>query len=494
MPDSARPWPVSAAAPAAGLWRGRLGVAACVFLACLIGIYSRPIGYLSAFWPANAVLLGLLLRHPRWAASAGIWLCAMLAFVAADLATGAPWQKALGINAGNLAGVFAGWLYLSRLPEAVLYLRHQRSVLHLVAGSAVAALGCGLVGGYAGSHFLGIPLLQSVAMWTFSEFFNFILLIPVFLAAPKGWVGQWRLQEVMPALRGRPLSPSFALPLAALVASEALTLVIGGPGALGFVMPALVWCAMAYGVLPTAVINLLLYGWKTASVALGTFSFTHTHLPDVISLRVGMALLSVAPLAVACAYALRLQALEKLDHAVNHDFLTGVLTRRALLERGTKLLERMQGARAPLSLLMLDLDHFKRINDRYGHAQGDVVLRQLVHQVRQFLRPDDILGRLGGEEFAVLLPRTSCEQARSIGERLCRQLGAHPVALGDGTQLTVTCSIGLHGSDRPQLGETLSHWLSCADRALYQAKASGRNQVQSYSDDLAPMSTMEAPE
>ena len=139
-------------------------------------------------------------------------------------------------------------------------------------------------------------------------------------------------------------------------------------------------------------------------------------------------------------------------------------------------------------LVLLDLDHFKSINDRHGHAQGDLVLQQLVQQVRQLLRPEDILGRLGGEEFAVLLPCTTLEHAHGIGERLCRQLGAHPVMLHDGTQLSVTCSIGVHGSNCPAAGETLSHWLSCADQALYRAKAAGRNQVQAYGSHQAPVS------
>ncbi|MBS0293668.1 MAG: diguanylate cyclase [Proteobacteria bacterium] len=452
----------------------------CVFLASLVGISSRPVNYLSAFWPANAILLGLLLRHPRWAAAPGSWLWALAGFVAADLLTGASWQKALGLNLGNLAGVLAGWLYLQRLPEAIVRLRHQRSVLHLLAGCTIAALGSALVGGVAGSRLLGTPLVDSMAMWMFSEFFNFILITPVLLSAPQGWPTQWRRQDVLLPLRGRPMPP--LLPLPALLVSEVVTVLVGGPGSLGFVMPALVWCAMAYGVFPITVLNLLLYGWKTAFAALGTFSFTNLHVWEVVSLRMGMGLLSLAPLAVACAYGLRLQALEKLNHAVNHDYLTGALGRRALMERGSRLLERLREEGGSIALLMLDLDHFKQINDQHGHAQGDAVLQQFSALAQQHLRPQDLFGRLGGEEFAVLLPRLTRAQAEAVGERLNQQLKAQRFALPGGSELRVTLSAGLYHVQRPGPDDSLEQLLSRADRALYSAKAAGRDQVRAYED------------
>ena len=485
MPE--RTAPALAAPPATqSLWRAQLLLAGCVFLASLVGVISRPINYLSAFWPANAILLGLLLRHPRWAAAPGTWLWSLAAFVAADMITGASWQKALALNLGNLAGVLAGWLYLSRLPEAVVHLRHQRSVLHLLAGCTVAAAGCALVGGPAGSHFLNISLVESAAMWMFSEFFNFILITPVLLAAPRGWPWQWRLQDAMLPLRGRPRPP--LMPLLALLVSEVVTVLVGGPGSLGFVMPALVWCAMAYGVFPITVLNLLLYGWKTAFAALGALSFTHNHLWEVVSLRMGMGLLSVAPLAVACAYALRLQALEKLNHAVNHDFLTGTLGRRALMERGDRMLERLREEGASVAVLMLDLDHFKQINDRHGHAQGDAVLQQFAAMAQQHLRPQDLFGRLGGEEFAVFLPHLSHAQALAVGERLREQLKAERFALPEGGALQVTLSAGLYQVRRVGAEDSLERLLSRADKALYGAKAAGRDQVRPYADMPEPAS------
>jgi len=479
MPAPAPP-PTQAPTPAASLWRGQLVLVACVALACLAGIVSRPVGYLAAFWPTNAILLGLMLRQPRWAASPLSWLLALLAYVAADLATGASWSVALGLNLANVAGVAVGWWRLSRQPEDLVRLRLSRSVLYLFGACMLASLTSALLGSTVTLGSFDHDYVPSFTIWLAAEFSGYMLILPLLLAAPDGWPWRWRPDWRQHGWQG-------ILPLLTLVALQAFATWYGGPGSLGFSMPALVWCAMAYGVFAAAALNFLTGIWTIATVAMGAFSFTHDNTAAVISLRLGVAMLSLAPLAVACTYATRQRALVQLNHWVNHDFLTGALSRRALIERGGKMLERMRDQSAPLSLLMLDLDHFKSINDRHGHARGDLVLQQLVEHARQLLRPEDILGRLGGEEFAVLLPGTSLEHAHAIGERLCRQLSVHPVVLDDGTQLTVTCSIGVHGSDCPTEGETLSHWLSCADRALYQAKASGRNQVQAYGPDPAPM-------
>ena len=112
-------------------------MAGCVFIACLLGIASRPAGYSAAIWPANAVLLGLLVRNPGWARSPAAWLYLLAAYMAADLLTGAPWLRALGMNGANLLGVGAGWLYLRRHAAAVIGFTRERAVLALAAGSTL---------------------------------------------------------------------------------------------------------------------------------------------------------------------------------------------------------------------------------------------------------------------------------------------------------------------------------------------------------------------
>ena len=463
------------------LWHGQLALAACIFAACMAGIFSRPVGFLASFWPANAIMLGLLLRHPAWARSASTWAIALLTYISADLLTGASAFVAVILNIANVAGVWVGWLFLHRQSSEVLHFQRQRSVLVVFTGCLLASLSCMAVGAWPGSIAFNLPLWRSFILWFSSEFYNYILLIPVFLASPKGWLWQWKCSTTQRSLAN-------VLPLLALLVSEAMSLLIGGPGAIAFIMPAMVWCAIAYGVFPTTVLSLLVCSWKAASlfIASDAFGFAPSNLMESTSYRTGLALLSLAPLAVACAYSLRTQALRKLNHAVNHDFLTGVLARRALMERGQKLLTRLEEEGQQVAMLMVDIDHFKTVNDRYGHSQGDVVLQEFAVLARDALRPEDLIGRMGGEEFAIMLPRTTHDQALQVGQRLCERLREHVFPLPTQGQMRITLSVGMHSVSCIGPQDSMEHLLSKADEALYVAKNSGRDQVRQYGPALAP--------
>ncbi|HQT44238.1 MAG TPA: GGDEF domain-containing protein, partial [Halothiobacillus sp.] len=129
---------------------------------------------------------------------------------------------------------------------------------------------------------------------------------------------------------------------------------------------------------------------------------------------------------------------------------------------------------SPTSVLMLDIDHFKRINDQYGHAGGDEMLRQFSLIIQAMLRRQDLCGRLGGEEFAILLPNTVCLDAYEIAQRLRIAIAAIRVEWGDEV-MQCTASMGV--SDLMAEAGSASEGLSRADNALYLAKARGRNQV-----------------
>ncbi len=464
--------------PIAAPWRDLLLLAICVCITCLLGIASRPGGYSAAIWPANAVLLGLLLRNPGLARSPATWLCMLAAYLAADMLTGSPWLRALGMNTANMLGVGAGWLYLRRHAASAIGFTRERAVLTLLAGSAVAALGSALPGTPVVVWAFPSPASTALLMWLSSEMYNLLLFLPLVLAAPSGWPWQWNRAQLL-----RPLRRAGPAPLLALLACEAMALFVRGPGVLGFSVPAMVWCAVAYGVFPITVLNLLVCSWKTVVISMGTISFLPDQLASVTSLRIGLALLSLAPLAVAVAHQLRSDALRQLQQAVDHDHLTGALSRGNLMERGGRLVQRMHQQRAPVAVLLMDLDHFKRINDSYGHAQGDAVLREFAGLVLHSLRPQDLFGRIGGEEFALVLPGTAASHAQLIGERLRIQLREHPFALPGGGTLQVTLSVGLHAVHPPRPHDSLERLLALADSALYQAKAGGRDQLRAYGTD-----------
>ena len=174
---------------------------------------------------------------------------------------------------------------------------------------------------------------------------------------------------------------------------------------------------------------------------------------------------------------------EELRHLASTDSLTGLLTRRRFFELGAAELARMNRRKKPISIIIMDLDYFKRINDQYGHAVGDQVLASVGRLYRTKLREFDIIGRLGGEEFGLVLPETDLEAARLIAERFRRELRTLQWNQQDQT-LTVTASMGL--AQLQSAEQTLEEAFSRADSALYQAKALGRDRIVSTTDQRSP--------
>jgi diguanylate cyclase (GGDEF)-like protein len=165
---------------------------------------------------------------------------------------------------------------------------------------------------------------------------------------------------------------------------------------------------------------------------------------------------------------------QRLDALVHTDALTGAASRRHLLAQGAQEVGRARRHAVPLSVLMLDVDHFKAINDRHGHAAGDAALQALVAACRGQLRGTDVVGRLGGEEFALLLPHTGAEGAVAFAERLREALAALVVE-GPSGPFRFTVSLG--AAELADTDAGLEALLARADAALYRAKREGRNRV-----------------
>lgn len=166
---------------------------------------------------------------------------------------------------------------------------------------------------------------------------------------------------------------------------------------------------------------------------------------------------------------------EKLEHLAATDPLTGATNRRQFIESVEAEINRAKRHGAPFSLLALDLDHFKAINDSYGHQAGDQVLQRFVDKCTDAIRPYDGVARVGGEEFMVLLPQAALDTAQSVGERIRSAIAGAPFEAGIGAPITVTVSVG--ASEYGRDGETIDAILRKADERLYRAKHLGRNQV-----------------
>lgn len=163
------------------------------------------------------------------------------------------------------------------------------------------------------------------------------------------------------------------------------------------------------------------------------------------------------------------------------DVLTGWHNRRYLIVRLHEELARARRDGSGLICLMLDIDHFKRINDTWGHAAGDEVLRELAQRIETQVRASDVAARYGGEEFVILLPGTSADAGRLLAERVRSAISAKPIALPNGESVTITASIGIAqvhpGPDQEDLKTVGDSLIARADVALYRAKSDGRDCV-----------------
>ncbi|MDM4768354.1 GGDEF domain-containing protein [Pelomonas sp. SE-A7] len=270
------------------------------------------------------------------------------------------------------------------------------------------------------------------------------------------------------------------------IASLATLLLSGQPawmllaGSLGLVLLALLICRDiligARPLLSDNLLALLVLPYVILVPALAWRAWRPFQLADPTSqspLFLGLWLLLSLASALSLMALILSRLIQRITHLSLHDPLTGALNRRAL----TRQLHRLQSLALrghPFSVVLLDIDHFKSINDQHGHAGGDAALVHLVRELDQELRQPDLLGRLGGEEFCVLLPHASLDEAAEVAERLRARLAARPCRWRGG-EIALSASFGVAGARAGELRAEAV--LVLADQLLYRAKALGRNKV-----------------
>jgi diguanylate cyclase (GGDEF)-like protein len=166
---------------------------------------------------------------------------------------------------------------------------------------------------------------------------------------------------------------------------------------------------------------------------------------------------------------------EKLELLATTDSLTGILNRRHFIELSEKEMSRAQRSGTPLSIAMIDIDHFKIINDTHGHTVGDLVIKELVALCKDDLRPYDLLGRIGGEEFAIMMVQCDLQKAFTVSERLRKRIVNHVIS-ADGKDISIKISVGVAELSGDM--ESFESIMNRADQALYVAKKLGRNRVE----------------
>ena len=167
----------------------------------------------------------------------------------------------------------------------------------------------------------------------------------------------------------------------------------------------------------------------------------------------------------------------KVEYLATNDALSGLYNRRYLLDLARVELERSNRYNCPLSIAIIDIDFFKRVNDTYGHLIGDQIIQAIGEMLRKSLRTVDIVGRYGGEEFVFLLPETELQEATNVANRLRERIASTAFeTTGGAVHITVSMGISLNQPDNLDIG----HLLDCADKAMYRAKSTGRNKVVIY--------------
>lgn len=168
--------------------------------------------------------------------------------------------------------------------------------------------------------------------------------------------------------------------------------------------------------------------------------------------------------------------LHELTTLASHDALTGLLNRRAIMEALPKEIKRIERQRQILCIGMCDIDHFKHINDTYGHLAGDEVLKEVTKRMQEALRDHDLLGRYGGEEFLVITPVENTRHGIIAYERICQAVSTRPIKIDElSISVTVSCGVTSYSPDNDE--QNITKLIARADDALYQAKDAGRNQV-----------------
>lgn len=469
--------------PAAGGRNGRIArllafhardvsiIAILVLLAAIAGSMSRPIGFLAAFWPANAILAAVLVRVPRLR-TLPVVTGAALGYVTAGLVMGDGLRLAIVLTGGNLVGVMAFTLLFGALEAEDQALTRPQGVISLLLMACAASAAAGVVGGLGMSEITGQSYFEGWSGWFASELVNYLALLPVILTLPgpsKWW--PW------PKLRREAMRPML-LPIAVVVLAVVLSLLVPHAISIVFPVPALIWCALTLPLPVTAVLVMAYSGAAMIGIKLGLFDLgmgAAVTGDSITAVHLGVALVALGPMVIASVNAERRRRVEQLERLTRHDALTDALTRNTFMEQGAELMSQLQREQAAAAVLVLDADHFKQINDVHGHPSGDRVLVAVAAAVRATIRQEDLFGRIGGEEFALVLPRVTQREAQAVAERMRRAVANLAVVLESGGIQRITISIGVAFSASGASG--LSEMVSRADRAMYEAKRAGRDQV-----------------
>lgn len=454
---------------------------------------------MAVVWPANAVLLTgfLVLSHRHWPL---LVVATVIAETLVDLPLFPLWASVSFGLINNFEALLAAWLIRRVAGEVPSFDRIHTALAFLVSGPLVASCVAALLGAWV---YIALgrddsSYLSLWRLWWFGDALGLLVLTPMLVACWRAlghglprlgwarvaefgllWLLIWLLSgEIFGAVQFHRsafhLTPVLLLPLALWASIR-----FGVPGAsltVAFIA-AIATNSLVDGHNPYLKINVQFAIWLVqeylailAVVAVGLAILLGEIRRHSVELEQGV---QQRTRSLREANSALSSANEQLRELVATDYLTGIANRRHFYQVAQRILQRLQEEAGTASLIMLDLDHFKAVNDTHGHEVGDLVLRRVVSPVYAGIRPMDLFGRIGGEEFLVLLPGATLEEALQVAERIREAIAQLEVG-HDGGVVKVTASFGVV---QWQPGTSLDQLISRVDKALYQAKAAGRNRV-----------------
>ncbi|MFT8211654.1 MAG: GGDEF domain-containing protein [Symbiopectobacterium sp.] len=337
----------------------------------------------------------------------------------------------------------------------------------------IAALSCALVCAFAqhAAEQTRQPFQQDVLNWFSDQFYTAVLFLPLLLTLRSDFTLR------LPSLNWRS-----SIPLIFLVLSLGLGTLIGPIAILAFPLPALTWCAIVYPLwairlitLCTGIVELIM----TALHVQGVYDHQDAlFMQEITIARISIAAIIFSPLLMAMNAKTIRQLNQRLLMQASHDFLTRLLSRYGFNDALNRYEKIPRYRQAAINMMLVDIDHFKTINDSYGHDNGDNALKHLANMIQQSIPEPGLVSRIGGEEFTVVCFDFSQEDFFRLAEQVRTKIYDTPCVIND-TSVPVAVSIGIayDPSSQMDLTQNVHQLFAAADKNLYIAKREGRNRT-----------------
>jgi diguanylate cyclase (GGDEF)-like protein len=444
---------------------------------------SRQAGNIATLWPPNGMLVAALLlsQRRRWQL---ILIAGAIGSLAANLLTDKTLVAAASITIANLVEAFIAAAIIRRRASRHELFHSSSDVVVLILASIIAALVAGVLSATSAALLSHAPFARVFIKWVLGDVLGLLVVMPIAVIAHDV------IKHGPDLMMARRSWVEAAMLLAAVLGVSVAVFSPNVPPIQFLVMPAVLLASFRLGPLGAALATVIVAIVGTLGTVMGVGSAAAT--ADDLTLRVfnfqlNLAVLFLTALPIGAAMAQRAELerdltdeKERADRfasdmasLANMDDLTGLASRRHFLDQLDEMAATARRLQHPLTLAMIDVDHFKPINDEHGHATGDQVLMAIGTACRNAVRSHDVIGRLGGEEFAMLMPITDKETAFRIVDRLREAVAAITLPTRDGRTVSVTISVGMAIFTDQEIDQLLLD----ADRALYLAKERGRNRV-----------------